>query len=297
MKINNIICALFFLPLFVSCNDSEDTTPSYADQNVFEPAEDDNSETAQIRRNFYEATGSYLLFNDTLRTVSSGLSTSGEVILKTELLDVMGYAMIGYGNSREYVYDYITSPDAQREAVQLINEHLVWRMGKALPYSFFLVNNISYWDSSKKKNVYETKLLGLRAYAISLNDGAAYDDPETYFRSMIADMVMSKVQTMSEEELAAFYNISGNYYYEYKTDFGLTDKTTSSQDMWNFGFFNDTYGDLFPTYEDDLKLWVSKVTSMSREQFEALYGSAPVMMEKFNALKKIIEEDLGYVLQ
>lgn len=295
MKKNYIIYALCLLSLFAGCNESEDTTPSLADQNAFEPEADDMSETAQIRRDFYNNTGSYLLFSDTLRTVANGISADGSAVVKTEMLDVMGYAMIGYGSSTKYVYDYITEPEAQREAVQLIQDHLIWRMGSALPYSFLLVNNISYWDSNKKINVYETKLLGLRAYAISLNDGAAFDDPDTYFRSMIADMVVTKVQTMTEDELADFYNFSNEYYNEYKTDHGVSTSTTTGAEIWAFGFFN-AYGTVFPTSANDLQSWLNIVVTNSRVQFEEKYGSSAVMMSKYNVLMKIIE-NLGYVLQ
>lgn len=294
MKINYILYVILIVSVLTGCDNSEDTTPSLSDQNTFEPAGDDNSETAQIRREFYNSTGSYLLFNDTLRTVSSGTSASGSEMFKTEILDIMGYTMIGYGSSTKYVYGYITSPEEQRKAVELINDHLIWRMGKALPYAFFLVDNISYWDSSKKVNVYETKLLGLRAYAISLNGGAAFDDPETYFRGMINDMIRTKLLTMSDEELASFYKFSQEYYDEYKTDHGLSANVTSGTDLWEFGFIS-AYGTIFPSRSSDLQSWINIVTTNTREQFESKYNSA-VMLSKYDALTGIIEE-LGYVLQ
>lgn len=295
MKINNILYAILIGSMLVGCSDSEDTTPSYADINVFEPAEDDNSETAQIRREFFNATGSYLLFSDTLRAVNRGTSTDGTVVTKPEMLDIMAYAMIGYGSRTQYYYEYITSPEEQREAMNLIKDHLVWRMGRALPYAFFIVNSISYKDD-KDNLVYETKQLGLRAYAISLNGGKAFEDPETYFSSMISDMVRTKVKTMSEDELAEFYDFSREYYYEYKEDFGLSATKYPDKEMWNYGFFTDVYKDLFPNSTSDLDLWLYYVTTLSREDFEAQYGSSSVMMAKYEVLAKIIE-DLGYVLR
>lgn len=44
-----------------ACSEDEDLTPSYKDVNGFEPAADDNSATAQLRRDFFKETGSYLL--------------------------------------------------------------------------------------------------------------------------------------------------------------------------------------------------------------------------------------------
>ncbi len=295
MKINHIFYILV-ISLLVSCDCDEDTTPSYADQAVFEPLDTDMSETAQIRRDFYSTTGSYLLFTDTLRTVMSGIGVDGKPVARTELLDVMGYAMIGYGSTTKYIYDYITDPEEQREAVRLIQDNLVWRMGKALPFSFFLVNKIAHWDSSKKNYVADTKLLGVRAYAISLNEGEAFADPEAYFQNMIADMVRTKVQTMGEEELASFYDFSRQYYYEDKTAFGLPSTYSSDTEMWNYGFFTDVYGHSFPDSAYDLRAWLTAIITYSREQFEAKYGISAVMMNKYDALYGIVE-DLGYVLQ
>lgn len=296
MKIRIAFYILVLLPLLAACDKTEDVTPSLADSNVFEPAEDDCSETAQIRREFYHETGSYLLFTDTLRTVSSGFGLDGTAGMTTELLDVMGYAMVGYGSTTKYAYGYITDPQEQRDAVRLVREHLLWRMGRALPYSFLLVNSISYWDSSRKTDVYETKLLGMRAYVISLNEGAAFSDPEAYFGNMIADMVRTKILTMSEEELAAFYDFSREYYYEDKTAFGLPATYSSDATMWEYGFFKDVYGRSFPDSAYDLKAWISSVTAYSRERFEAIYGSSAVMMNKYDVMAGIIE-DLGYVLR
>ncbi|MCM1313309.1 MAG: hypothetical protein NC206_08020 [Bacteroides sp.] len=292
----NYILVLLASSLLASCSKEEDTTPSYADQAVFAPLDSDMSETARIRRDFYETTGTYLLFTDTLRTVTSGIGFDGKPVEKTELLDVMGYAMIGYGSTTKYIYDYITDPEEQQMAVELIRENLIWRMGKALPYSFFLVNKITHWDSSKKSYVADTKLLGLRAYAISLNDGEAFADPDAYFNNMIADMVRTKVQTMGEEELASFYDISRSYYYEDKTEFGLPATYSSDTEMWNYGFFMDVYGHSFPDSAYDLRAWLTAVITYSREQFEAKYGTSAVMMSKFDALSGIVS-DLGYVLQ
>ena len=66
-----IICAVSFSLGFISCS-NEDISPSYADQNLFEPSSEDHSANAELQRNFYKETGSYLLFNDTLKKVQNG---------------------------------------------------------------------------------------------------------------------------------------------------------------------------------------------------------------------------------
>lgn len=282
--------------LFSACSDSEDNTPSLADVNIFEPAPDDQSETAQIRREFFGLTGSYLLFTDTLRTIVSGQSLDGSATQRTELLDIMAYSMLGFGESTTYRYGYITSPDSQRMAADLVRTYLVPRLGKACPFSFLLLNRITQYDSSLRKDVGVSKLLGLRAYAISLADGEAYTQPDDYFRAMVGDMVRSKVQTLTAEDLDAFYAFSRSYYGEDESHFGLSTSRSADTEMYPFGFFSDVYYYRFPDASYDLRQWLAIVLTYTRDRFLQLYGSQPIMVGKYDALRAIITEDLGYVL-
>ena len=56
----------------VSCSE-DGVTPHLKDTTLaFLPAADDNSEEAQLRRDFYQTYGSFLLFNDTLQHEALG---------------------------------------------------------------------------------------------------------------------------------------------------------------------------------------------------------------------------------
>lgn len=274
-----LLLPLSWLGLGAGCSSSEDTTPSLADINQFEPSATDQSQTAQLRREFFAQTGSYLLFSDTL--------ADGR-----EMLDVMNYTMFGFGEHTAIRYGYITQPDSQRLAAELVCQHLVRRLGRARPYSFLLVNSIKTGSEEKA----ESKLLGLRAYAISMNNGAAFNDPDTYFRAMVADMVRSKVQTLSTDQLSAFYAYSREYYSQDEDHFGLSTSHSQDTEMYPFGFFSDVYYDVFPDSSYDLRMWINAALVYTRDQFAALYGAYPIMMGKYDAMRGIIENDLGYIL-
>ena len=65
----------------------------------------------------------------------------------------------------------------------------------------------------------------------------------------------------------------------------------TEEELWDYGFFeyNDMWGYFY--YESsDLKLWVNKVISMSRAEFEATYGSSATMMNKYEALVSVIKK-------
>ena len=100
--------------VLTSCSDDEDISPSNAEVNAFAPAAADNSATAQLQREFYNETGVYLLFNDTLTAVNGQ---------QPELLD-LGWTISGsYGYS--YTYKYITDIDAQRTAADGLKRTLL----------------------------------------------------------------------------------------------------------------------------------------------------------------------------
>lgn len=66
--------------LFVSCGKEDLLTPSGNDTNFFTPADDDHSQVAELRRKFYEETGVYVLFSDTLRHVQNGVNANGQPV-------------------------------------------------------------------------------------------------------------------------------------------------------------------------------------------------------------------------
>lgn len=264
-----------------ACSEDEDLTPSYKDVNGFEPAADDNSATAQLRRDFFKETGSYLLFDDKLTTSS----TNGQ----PELIEP-GWSMIG-SSSNNYQYQYITNIDEQREAVALIKQYLLPRFNFKM-FSYLLVNELYYINYYGRKNV-STNYFGARTLVISMSLGEAYDAPEEYFSSMMIDIIKGKLDYESPL-LKPFYAYSEQYYgYDYE-DFGWDDKP-SQEELWELGF---TGGNSYYFYykNKDYTTWLELVLSNTEEEFEEQYGDYPVMMAKYRTLKEIIEQQ-GFVLK
>ena len=279
---HNLLLALFSFSIAcvsVACGGEEDdTTPSYADINGFAPADDDNSPTAQLRRDFYNQTGSYLLFKDTLITRTS----DG----RSELLDITYFIMgsIDWQSDYDYTYEYIEDIEQQRKAAEYVQKYLISRLGKNTPYSFFLVNDLHYDYYGRLRQ--RDKVLGLRSYVISMGGGEAYEDPETYFGDMIVDIVKNSISRVPEAVMNQFYAFSKDYYGN-DVEGSLTD-----QEVWDLGMFyyieDDWWGNYFYYQNTDLSLWLEAVLTMSPSEFEAEYGSSSVMMEKYALLRQII---------
>jgi len=60
--------------------------------------------------------------------------------------------------------------------------------------------------------------------------------------------------------------------------------------LWEMPFIG-----VYPAAKDDLKAFVKLVLSTSEEDVNATYTDYPLVISKYNALKKIIT-DLGYIL-
>lgn len=284
-----IIGILVALPLLASCGSEDDLTPSGADINGFAPTASDNSPTAQIRNAFYQATGSYLLFNDTL--VSR--STNGQ----PELFDV-NYALIGSGSgdNYDYRYTYITDPASQQKAADALRTHLVSKLGKASPFSFLLVDDIYYTNSYGRKR-HSSYLLGTRGYIISTGDGEMYDDPGSYFNSMLLDIGVDRFNRLSSAATDAFYSYSKDYYGE-----DLTEEDKAQEDIEHVRGFMEKYegwteGSYYYPYKSgDVKDYIKAVLTMTRDEFRAEYGSYAIMVDKYDAMRTILV-NMGFNLE
>lgn len=294
-----VVMAVMALSLATSCSDDEDVTPSNADENLFYPNAEDNSQLAQLKRDFKQKVGSYLLFNDTLSHVQNGVDAYGNPTYKTELVDVE-YALVGSGLSHTHTYKYITDFAKQQKAADLVASKLAPHLGKAVPYSFLIVDSASEWTINDKgqrvlvrKDTYDDQyphpqlLLGTRCYMVSIDGGAAFED-DGYFNDLFARIVKDKIGRMPADSLATFYSYSTKYYDMYYEDMGLTEEYTD-EDFLTHGFFPYWDTEYFPYKKSDLEYYEKAVAKYTLESFTEEYGTYPLMMAKFKALRKACE--------
>lgn len=299
-KLYTALAAIAAAVSFTSC-EKEDVTPSNADVNYFEPSAQDNSATATIRRNFFNETSAYLLFNDTLRYNQTGVDDYGNPIADFETVDVE-YPFIGVSAySRKYVYDYITDPAEQKMLADMLREKLAKPLGKALPYSFLLVNKITtyewnngawelfvpgYYSDEVANPAY---LLGTRCYAISTSEGEALTNPD-YFTSIIADIVYSKVMKKTDPLLDEFESYVSHLYLGFKSDYVTNDDAARRLGLWQD--YNIYY---WATEDSDILYFVTAVMSYTLEMVEEDMADYPLVIERFKIMQQIIS-NLGVEL-
>lgn len=290
---------------FSACSDDEDTTPSLLDVNKFAPAENDESVEAQLRRNFKEQTGSFLLFNDTLSKAKVGEDMYGKPVYKTELLDIE-YSMLGFASDYTSTYDYLTNDAEKQKAANLVINKLAKKLGKMMPYSVILVNRINRWMNDGYGNMIPAEddydgivpnppyVMGSRCVAISMDNGAAYDD-ETYFDSMLEDIVYVAL-TADESYLKEFYGAVENYsklVSSWKDEIGY-EVGIDNEFARSLGFLND-YSDykFAKNKEWETRQYLKKVMTESQEEFNEEYAEYPICQNRFATLRnKMIA--LGY---
>lgn len=142
MKYLNILFVMWGMIFFQACSE-EDLIPSEP-YHTFAPETSDMSEEAQLRREFFEKNGFYILFNDTLRHTLIGENSKGEPVYQTEMVDP-GWSLFGYDGNTQYEFEYfktMTEKEKRAEFMAKLAERLV-EYNLMRPYSVLVVDTIS----------------------------------------------------------------------------------------------------------------------------------------------------------
>lgn len=177
--------------LFTACGEEDALTPSGNELNSFLPDESDHSPVAELRRSFYEETGIYLLFSDTLRHVQTGTDEPGRPVYDTEMVD-FNYNLNGDGGYNLRM-EYYTTLEEMQAAAQTFKDEYLPHTGEV--YSGDYVDDwVEGWDRTQLEAIYE---LGFINYSES-GRGPHYDSFYYSDWSYFFDIVME--QTWEEIE-------------------------------------------------------------------------------------------------
>ena len=115
--------------------------------NFFAVSENATGEEAELRRNFFDETGVYLLFSDTLgsRIVST---LSGETVVDYQVIDFMWQLSVGsyYADSLEF-FPYLEIKK-MKVAAKFIQEEILANLPELFyPYSVLLVERMILYKS------------------------------------------------------------------------------------------------------------------------------------------------------
>lgn len=284
------------LGFLAACSSNEELlTPSGEDVNFFLPKEDDHSAEAALRRDFFDETGIYLFFNDTLRHDLNGTDVNGALVYATEVLNFR-YSLTGYYNAA-YAFGYYQTQEEKAAAAEMIKADFLPHLSQnLLPYSVLLVNGIressygSTWkDLAYKSNIYciaidtkdvmhlgagerreiaqavLTKLVEKGIKDLNWDDyqGPFYDlIPEKVVNSFMGDLIPGWDRTQVE----ALYELGFISYYK----------------DWSDEFYYDTPSSY--DWEDFFKV----VMNTPWEEIEAQYGAYSLLMQRLELVRQAI---------
>ncbi len=293
----------------VACSDEDslDTDPKPLDMTTnFIPADNDNSEEAQMRRDFYNRNGCYLLFNDTLRHEYLGLDFNGDSTYFTELLDI-AYDVGAYNNnssSERYYYQHLTNIDDKRTAIEYLEANILPHIGKAIqPFSWLLTNRITKYTVSTRATTNPYAVTGQRCIAIAVYPLWSIKT-ETQLASLnrqILIIIIQKIVSNNSSKFDGFYLISDRDYNNTFDAEGITNDENTDI-LAQAGFIvrgkSDSWGTMmngkYPNRTDDLNSFARQTINRTREQILTQYADYPKVLQKDSIIRATLTS-LGYV--
>lgn len=304
---------LGIMTAFTACSDEEDTTPSEYEQNLFSPADNDQSQTAQLRRQFKNDIGCFLLFNDTLKHEQNGTDTYGNMLWNTQLVDLT-YQFVGTPmNSTKYTFNYLTDFNAQKEATELLKAKLAKRLGKALPYSILLVDTIRQWTNTSgvwelntgtyysPQDPFPKYVLGARSYAFAVHGKEAFED-ETYFDEILQSIVINKIDNLPSGKLENFLSYVAQYRNEIgnpieKSELGYDNYAVDDEIARSLGYWKDRGIYYFDYGNEDRDHYIEAALTYTVEEVEQMMAAFPIVIERFKIMRQLIIDEFGINLK
>ena len=139
----------------------------------------------------------------------------------------------------------------------------------------------------KKGAFHGTVLPALQATAIALGDvtNLSAEEKDNLEAEIIKEFVTSRIDLIPEEEFAAFYSYSEQYYDVYS--FNLPNP-------YELAGFLDTYrydwSVTFNSRKYDKLAFVEKVFEISEDEFRATYAEYPIIVNKMEEIVKVLNK-------
>lgn len=261
----------------------------------FMPAADDQSEEAQLRRQFFEETGSYLIFNDTLQHEFLGNDINGDPRYFTELVDLLYSVGQTATSVSSYTYTYLSTIEQKKKMVQFLKDYVLPHLSdRAKPFSWF-VSDVITGKNNMGEVMKPYALTNQRCVAIAANYMVLRERTASQslaYAQRVLNAMASQIATNHEDEFADFYALSSDYYGRMYSSMGY-DSTIGQAQLYELGFLAKSSVLTFPSTAQDLSAYSSAVIQYSDAELQSRYGKYELVMKKL-AIMKAKLQDLGY---
>lgn len=274
--------------LLTSCSDDDEVlVASDPEINYFEIPASVTGPEADLRRTFLADNGVYLLFNDTLY---KGVDSDGYE--KVETVDFK-WDLTGF-NSTDYIIELFDTFEDKKSAAECCQKYVMSHLSSKdfKPYSILLANSIIKDDSKKTvvSNISTFRCLGINAGAFV--NAADESELKAAAAEALYGVLESKLPSTSSDERLAFYAVSEEYLNRRITKF-ISDWVSNPDitRLYEYGIITyeaDEDGDVSWDYTwskaNDFTRFLKIMLSYSRDEFYAIYGDYPLVMERYEIL-------------
>ncbi|MCW3788841.1 hypothetical protein [Plebeiibacterium sediminum] len=282
MNKNIFLIGLMGCLMLFSCQKEDELTPSGADVDYFLPAEDNMSEEAELKREFFAENDVRLLFSDTIH-----VDTQDTIVINFDYNFTVNHTGL------EYIVEKIQDIDEKKAAAEFVSEGVIKRLGSVPPpYSVLLAKDFMSSDMSWGYEILTPIATqpSLKTTVITVGDILSKEDWE---KTELANSVLSlylglQLSTNYVTELKEFFTVSSFIY----------------DDMWNaFPTFTETdqingFLEAPSDYSsfnrsNDLQTYLRYMFSYTEDDFRAMYGSYDRIITKMEALKSILNDEFN----
>ena len=263
----------------------------------FLPAPTDNSEEAQLRREFFSAYNSYLLFNDTLQHYETGKDINGEPHYFTEVLDITYEVGMSTTTNNKYTYTLLADMEQKRVAVAYVQEYLLPHItGKLMPYSWLLVDKITREFIGAITS--PVAITGQRSVVIACNSLSRRTEAQKLqYSRQVMNAIIAKLASDNVDAFEEFFAVSASYYDKTFTAPKTSAENTAMLNEAGFIESGQQYGSkvngLYPSQEIDMSSFSRQVAALTPEAFGKKYANFPLVMRKYEIMRNILM-GLGY---
>ena len=284
------ILLLLLASAFWYCSNDEDVVPSNNDRNMFDMPDFSSEEEMKVRRDFYDATSCYLIFNDSL--YYGNITTPSGSDPECVILDLK-YQVKGTSEDALLRYTYLKDMKDKELAAKFAKEKILPRLAPAFyPYTFFMVDQFyiskaSAWSSGYDPEVEQSAYAGYNASLVAykhfydMDEAAQY----AYSRSVIAILMTKNYTQVKDSEYNDFYQYSQEQYGIYP-DYEDTPLEVGFLETFRYDWVRSFYDKKY-----DLLAYVMEVFALTKEEFDEKYDKElyPLVHQKKEALVKIFE--------
>lgn len=288
---NKFLWVCFAIGAFwAGCSDDGELNPTHIDRNRFNVADFSSPEEMEVRNHFHEKTGCYIVFTDSLAKRESVTPAGNYVFIDT--LD-LNYAA---SSRTQHVFDYTLLPTlAEREAAaDFLADEVLPRIDSVWwPYSFFVVDSLKFTRrvlDGQSNEMRPTVVMGSWAcYSTTIvgcNGLFEMDatEREACAREIQKGMVLGMYTELDSVDYADFYAFSTDYYANY----GQLDQEYVDEEELGFlpGVWVRAY---WYGRENDVAAYIYEIFSMTKQEFDEKYGKWQIVLDKRDAMEKILE--------